>query len=305
VRALVVPRAVVAEVRACADRVRQAATEGTALHPGTCDATIGQLHDAAPDWGRVRMFAALLRCALRRGEGCRKLVLPTAHGLDADGLRLLFLALGQALGTLVEPWRSTAGDPLQEAALPTGAAAARFRTSGSAAPVPPDFVGWFCQHAGAGGAHIRLSQALRVRQKLANHKPSVLRLLQRGYRRDAGAAGVDRTGTDRVDERIPVFVDDDEPAGWTLRYARTRIERGQAQAEEPLSREARAALDLLDELLDDPENVIQVELGAGDMLWCNNRTLAHAVEPEASAEDPARLLQLTVVRQRSQPSGPR
>ena len=37
----------------------------------------------------------------------------------------------------------------------------------------------------------------------------------------------------------------------------------------------RAALDLLDQLLEAPDNVVRFAMARGDLFWINNRRLAH------------------------------
>ena len=60
-----------------------------------------------------------------------------------------------------------------------------------------------------------------------------------------------------------------------FRYMRFWIEKGQAKAGEPLTDQELGALDILDELISAPEQVVRFHLEAGDVLWVNNRTLAH------------------------------
>ena len=51
--------------------------------------------------------------------------------------------------------------------------------------------------------------------------------------------------------------------------------RGQLRAGAPLSALHRARLDLLEELLGLHEHAVRFRLEEGDVLWVNNRTLAH------------------------------
>jgi hypothetical protein len=82
-----------------------------------------------------------------------------------------------------------------------------------------------------------------------------------------------------------VFTPDATPAGVTFRYMRYWLERGQQRAGAPVGPDVLAALDRLDELLAAPDNVERFRLAAGDMLFVNNRTLAH--DRTAFVDDPA------------------
>jgi hypothetical protein len=124
-----------------------------------------------------------------------------------------------------------------------------------------------------------------ARAALARRAPAALRLLQRAYVRDLVTPGTEVTPAALRANRFPVFARDGEPAGWTLRYMRYWLERGQERAGASVTPEVAHALDLLDEMLAAPPHVVRFRLEAGDMLWVNNRTVAH--DREAFVDDPA------------------
>jgi alpha-ketoglutarate-dependent taurine dioxygenase len=53
------------------------------------------------------------------------------------------------------------------------------------------------------------------------------------------------------------------------------IEVGQDKAGQALDDRELRALDLLDEVLARPEHVVRFRLEQGDVLWVNNRVMAH------------------------------
>ena len=262
-RVLQVPAAAVAEAQAFA------AEHAAAL------ASLDHIDIAALAWPRTRMFGALLRNRLRRTDGCRKLILPAAHGLDARVRRLLFTAIGAALGELRRP-RCTLLPCLDGSAAD---ARARLHTDHGDG-VAPDFLGFLGKDDER--VEVVLSDATPVRRRLAALAPVAFRILQ-GRPRDA-AAPADRA----------VFVPDDEPAGWTLRLP----DRSVAGADGSLPPEAAAAMALLAELLADPEHTRRVVLGPGEMLWINNRTVAHAVRRASDSPPVASVTCLRVGAQR-------
>lgn len=266
-RALVVATTLVAEVRAFARSQPGAVTDLEDLDP------------AALAWPCRRLFGSLLHYGLERGKGYRHLSLPPDHGLTNQEMRLLFLAIGTALGDPIGTARmqvveaqALAHDGPSPASPPR--AQPRIGSDSSLRSALPDFVGLLCERPSPNAA-VLVSSAMRVRRKIAHHAPAAWRLLQEEYVCDPGAPGTETAIADLLLNRIPVFADDDRPAGWTFRYARANIERGHQRAGLQLATGATAVFDMLDELLADPEHVNQIHLGVGDMLWINNRTLAH------------------------------
>ncbi|MCK5943944.1 MAG: TauD/TfdA family dioxygenase, partial [Planctomycetes bacterium] len=60
---------------------------------------------------------------------------------------------------------------------------------------------------------------------------------------------------------------------------------------EPLGARELEALDLLDRLLEAPDNVVRFQLRRGEMLWVNNRRLAHNRTSYRDTPDNVRQLQ--------------
>ena len=105
--------------------------------------------------------------------------------------------------------------------------------------------------------------------------PNQLALLYSDYIRDVAAPGVEKTPENLLANRFPVFARCDRKEGLVFRYMRDWIERGSERAGLPLTERRRRAFDILDEVLSSGELAVSVRLDAGDILWINNRTLAH------------------------------
>lgn len=275
---LTVPAAVIEELQ-----------RRTAAHPQllseieTCD--LDRLRG-----GAVAGLADLVGRRLQHGPGfCR---LAAGGDLEAAALRLLFLAIGAGLGQPMTQYGrlyavKDRGADYRNSSAPVSMTSERtgFHTDSSARGVVPDFVALLCERPAVRGGESLVSNALRVRAEFEQQEPHLLRLLQRDYIRDLVTPGLDNGLQDLLANRFPVFGSDDSAAGVTFRYMRYWLERGQERAGAPLGAEQRAALDRLDERLAAPEHVVQFRLARGDMLFVNNRTLAH--DRTAFIDDPS------------------
>jgi hypothetical protein len=279
-RPAVIPAAVVAEARAFA-RARPAVA-----------ADLEQIDlRLLAAWPCTRRYGALLRHLLRRGAGFCRLSLPAGHDLSPVERRLLFLAIGAAMGSpLTQYGRLYAvkdrGADYRNSLAPVSMTRERtgFHTDSSARTVLPDFVGLLCERPGLAGGDSLVSSAVRVAETLMREAPEAWQLLQQDFVRDLVTPGAETSLAALQQNRFPVFAADREPAGWTFRYMRYWLERGQEKADMAVGPHVRAALDLVDELLAAPEHVVQFRLDAGEMLWVNNRTMAH--DRTAFTDDP-------------------
>lgn len=275
-----VPMAVVAELRATA-----AAHPELAADPERCDTT-------ALSGPRVQELGAAVRADLATGPGFCRLSLLAGHGLSAVEQRLLYLALGCELGTLLTQYGrlyavKDRGADYRNSTAPVSMTSERtgFHTDSSARDVVPDCVALLCEAPAKQGGDSLVSNAMRVRDQLAQHEPALLAVLEREFVRDLVTPGRDQDRASLLANRFAVFANDTTPAGVTFRYMRYWLERGQQRAGEPVGAEVLTALDRLDALLAAEDNVARFRLAAGDMLFVNNRTLAH--DRTAFVDDPA------------------
>ncbi|MCB9879916.1 MAG: TauD/TfdA family dioxygenase [Planctomycetes bacterium] len=277
------PAAVLAELHA---RLRE--------HPDATAATFVWRPAAMP---ATAAFGADLRNELLNGDG-----LCLLHGLDAlpdeEQRRIAYVALGCALG---EPMLQYGrlypvvdrGASYTTQAVPVSMTNAEtcFHTDSSAVGVVPDFVGLLCEEPSAQGGDSLVANALRALDALRAEHPAAVALLEQPWVRDVVTPGVEKTTANLLQNRFPVFAPCDEPGGVLFRYMRYWIEVGQQKAGAPLSDARRLALDLLDEALTRDDHVLRFRLERGDVLWVNNRILAHNRTAYRDTPDNVRRLQ--------------
>ncbi|MFP8876221.1 MAG: TauD/TfdA family dioxygenase [Myxococcota bacterium] len=206
------------------------------------------------------------------------------QGLDGSGLseeeqRFVYLALGMAMGEVLEPYGrlytvKDRGVDYTTSAVPVSATAAAtgFHTDSSSVDTWPDIVGLLCESPSSQGGESLISNGLRAHRELRLRAPEAIAILEQDFIRDVVTPGRARTRANLLRNRFPIFGNRGAP---TLRYMRYWVERGQSAAGLPLSHRQTAALDALDEVLQAPENVVQFRLERGDMLFLDNRILAH------------------------------
>lgn len=231
---------------------------------------------------RMEALGRALRTQLMSGDGVAWL-----HGLDDLGLsaehqRCFYLALGCAMG---EPMLQYGrmypvvdrGADYTKQAVPVSMTNAEtsFHTDSSSVDVVPDVIGLLCEQPASHGGDSLVSNALRVYQVLMREQPDVLEVLERPWIRDVVTPGLDRNHETLLRNRFPVFAQSDRPGGILFRYMRYWIGAGHNKAGLPLDAYEQNAFDVLDELLNRPEHVVKFRLEKGDMLWVNNRVLAH------------------------------
>ena len=289
---LQMPAAVLDELRSCLGRWPELLDEPASLP------------FIAAEWPSLCRFALELRRGLRHREGVRLVTPPPGTDLGRAERRLLYLASARALGTVMTQYgalyevRDRGVDyqvqtvPVSQTRAPTG-----FHTDSSARDALPDFVGLLCeQPAVRGGGDSRFANALRIFAEMRRESPELLAALERSYVRDVVTPGAGRDLAALLHNRFPVFERVDGGDGVLFRYMRFWIERGHRHAELPLDPRALAAFDRLDELLERPDNRLELRLGTGDMVWVDNRVFAH--DRSGYEDDPAqpRVLLRTWVR---------
>ena len=235
------------------------------------------------DLPRLCAFAAGVRANLLVGDGVCWISGLSVLGLGPEEHRVFYVALGCAMGEPMTQYGrlyevADRGASYKESTIPVSqtCAATGFHTDSSARETLPDFVGLLCERPSTRGGESLISNALRARQVLRHESPTALALLEREYVRDVVTPGTERNIDNLRRNRIPVFAPTARVEGTVFRYMRYWIERGQERAGQPLDSEALAALDALDAVLGAPENVVTFQLRASDILFVNNRTIAHS-----------------------------
>jgi alpha-ketoglutarate-dependent taurine dioxygenase len=227
-------------------------------------------------------FAGKVRRTVATGEGFTWIQGLGDLGLGAAEQRLFYVALGLAMGEAMIQYGRTyeirdRGKDYKDEAIPvsmTGSSTS-FHTDSSARDTLPDFVGLLCEQPSLTGGESLVSNALRAHQVLQHEDPAALELLYANYVRDVVTPGVAKTRENLLRNRFPVFAPCARKERIVFRYMRYWIEVGHEKAGEPLSDRHIKAFDLLDEVLGSREQAVSFQLEKGDILWVNNRTLAH------------------------------
>lgn len=201
-------------------------------------------------------------------------------GLSAEEQRFLYLAIGLAMGNALTPYGrlyavEDRGGDYTTMAVPVSATASEtgFHTDSSSVDTLPDIVGLLCEQPGTLGGESLITNALRAHRDLCLRAPEVIATLEQDYIRDVVTPGRERTEANLLRNRFPIF--SGHGRSRIFRYMRYWIEQGQQDAGLPLSSEQIAALDALDSVLSEPEHVVQFRLERGDMLFLDNRIVAH------------------------------
>lgn len=196
--------------------------------------------------------------------------------------RLFYAVLGMALGTplknygLLYPIQDRGVD-YTKTSLPVSMTCAEteFHTDSSSIDANPDILSLLCETPSLNGGESQVSNGLLIYHRLKEEAPEVLEILQQQFIRDIVTPGKDATLENLKKNCFPIYkpVDDDQEV--EFRYMRYWIERGHQRAEQPLSSEEIQALDTLDRHLKDPRHMVSFFLKAGDMIYFNNKTVAH------------------------------
>jgi TfdA family taurine catabolism dioxygenase TauD len=141
----------------------------------------------------------------------------------------------------------------------------------------PDVVGMLCLAPARAGGECQVASAIAAHELLKGRCRDLLGELYEPLLRPDPARG-------RVVPR-PIFATD----GRTLlfNYMRHQIETAHDQARLPLTVRQLTALDCLDEALSDPLAHVQFQMKRGEMLFVNNRHIAHNRQSFIDHPDPA------------------
>lgn len=244
--------------------------------------TADELMDARRALPRLQALASDLRDQLLKGTGVIWL-----RGLDGFGLGESFARrchelLGCAIGAPLDQYgrlfeiRDRGVDHLtKRVPVSMTCATTEFHTDSSRRDVLPDLVGLLCERPALRGGDSLVSNALAVYDRLAAEHPALLAQLRKPWIRDLVTPGTEKTMAALRANAFPVFAGDPRGEDFAMRHMRLWLERGQEEAGEPIDDLTRAALDRLDELLREPRHALRLRLDRGDILWVDNRALAH------------------------------
>jgi hypothetical protein len=206
------------------------------------------------------------------------------------------LALGLRIGPLLTNYGrlydvTDRGEDYRHKAVPVSMTRepTSFHTDSSSKEVEPAHVGLLCLRPALSGGASLLCSATAVHDEMLATGQADLARLYREFARDVVTPGKERSVDTVRQNRFPIFRRDAASGALVFRYMRYWIERAHEAICEPLEPVERAALDRLDALLADERFVLQIALMRGEMLFLDNRTIAHNRTAYEDARDQKRL----------------
>ncbi len=248
---------------------------------------VASLTRGAVELPAVKALAAAVARELDAGTGVAWI--RGVPEMPEQALRLIYLSVGLELGSVVETYGrlydvADSGESYRDKAIPVSQTreSTGMHTDSSGKAVCPRVVGLLCIRQAPRGGLSRVVSAAYAHEQLRAEAPELLERLYGNYVRDVVTPGAERDPERVLANRFPVFSCEGR---LRLRYMRYWIERGHTRAGLPLSAEDFAAFDALDARLDDPANVLTFRMGAREMLFIDNTTIAH--DRDAYEDDPA------------------
>jgi alpha-ketoglutarate-dependent taurine dioxygenase len=250
----------------------------------------------------LQEFATQIGTELATGTGVAWVTNLSLECFGEPAVKLFFAALGSAMGKPMEQYgrlyevRDT-GQSYRDKPIPISQTRAEtsFHTDSSARDTLPDSVGLLCLQPALEGGDSLICSATAVHEKLRAAHPEDLGLLYQDFIRDIVTPGAGQKGI--AENRFPVFSYGYYGSGLTFRYMRYWIETGCRRAGLPLTEAELKVFDRLDALLGSSEQVVQLRLGVGEMLWLNNHTIAHnRTEFHDHPAKPRRMLRMWLAR---------
>lgn len=146
-----------------------------------------------------------------------------------------------------------------------------------------DVFALLCLRPAKAGGGSRLVSSVAVYNEALRRRPDLARVLTEPFHFDARA----QNPWDRKVQSVPIFTLHDGHV--SALYKRRYIELGQRFPEVPRLTDAQiAAMDLVDEIANDPEFRLAMQLKPGDLEIANNATCFHARYDYEDFEDPAK-----------------
>lgn len=240
-----------------------------------------------------------VRAALETGRGFAILQGPPRDRYSPQEMTVCYWLIGQLLGrpieqnvqgTLLYDVRDTGQDVRYGARFSVTNAESTFHTDNSFGQGIADYVGLLCINGAKSGGLSQVVSGYSVHNELLAHQGEVLKVLYQTLH-------VDRRGGTRPGEpptvQTPVLSWDGR--GLLYRYLRYWIESGHEKIGQPLSDAQRKALDVLDDVANQPSMRVEFALRSGDMFFINNRWILHnrtGFEDHAEPEQRRHLVRL-------------
>ena len=134
---------------------------------------------------------------------------------------------------------------------------------------PPDYVGLLCINPAKSGGVSKFMSAYTIHNKLLK-KQKLQKILYEKFHHDKKNEGVGEEDATRF-EPIFQFVNNE----LKFKYQRELIFTGHEKANQPLTSKQIEAINFLEEILNNSEQVATYALNSGDMMFSNNRWLIH------------------------------
>ena len=233
-----------------------------------------------PNFPALFKFAGKLKEQLgSQGLGVAKLsgLLPRASHIGTASI-----AFASAMGTLLEPngqshpiedrraWGRTRTILASQACKSIG-----FQTDSTVLDVVPDIISLSYIRNAVGG-NIRLVSMAPVYETLMQQPHAMIDRLHRSFVRTIVTPSTRQDQQRLLGNRFPIFSTDPQTQKLTFRYMRPSIEQGQQLSAQPIDPWTYQALEWLDGVLSDPEFFYEHRLMPGEILWVDNRDIAHA-----------------------------
>jgi alpha-ketoglutarate-dependent taurine dioxygenase len=264
---LPLPDGIVAELQAFLAGWQAEGLDVTEFQPGD---------DIRKSWGEA---LAPARRELEEGRGFVIIDRLPVEQLSVREATVLYWLIGQLLGvpfvqnvegTLLYDVRDTGKDLASGARFSVTNYESSFHTDNSFGDTILDYVGLLCLKTARSGGVSQNVSGCAVHNVLLEEHPDVLDTLYQPFHVDR-RGGVQHGESPTV--RRPVIVWDGSEL--VFRYLRHWIEVGHEKAAEPLTRDERRALDVLDGVLRRPELRVEFALEPGQMYFINNRWILH------------------------------
>lgn len=214
------------------------------------------------------------------GQGFARIAALDVERLGPEDASWIYWGIGMHLG---EPWPQNAkghllGDVRDQGKAiddPTargneiGGAGLGFHSDGS------DLVGLMCIDDGVSGGESLVANAIGAYNALVRSRPDLAAVLYEPLPYDFRGEQADGS---RPYYSVPVFTRHAGPTGDRLfiRYIRPFIQASQRHADAPrLTAEQIEAMDAYDELIEDPDNRVEMALRPGDIQFVNNYHVLH------------------------------
>lgn len=151
----------------------------------------------------------------------------------------------------------------------------------------PDVVGLLCLQNARNGGDTRICNALTIHEILRQNHQDILKCLYQDFIRQSKWE-TEPSLQERLSHRYPIFSDGLFTDGICFRYSKHYVYKGYELAGETLSNEQTRALACLETMLNSPSLVHTFTMLPGQILFTNNRIIAHDRTPFEEWDDPSK-----------------